>query len=316
MLSKQLAVKISRENHRVASSYAAVIPSVRATSPGAEIREEAERRAAQKALRDSYFPEKDDLKPATPTSSESQKLLQDRTPRQRIRPIAPFRRFHLYHGPRASHASYSSGIQKRKTRRRNDLATFVERSGLSRKGSELLKDIPKRQPASTLPQATVKTSADGQPVEESFTPASIQTPKTGQSMHDHPSTWDYDSDQLADELAAFALDTSQNEGQDENQSLIPNTNDEGMADINIKLDEDFIYDTYIRVPVGDGKTGEKPTNEVGLLVIDDEDQELWRTFAESDDDSEWDEEDPDSNGLSWSGGWVMLLTLYSGGQSG
>ncbi len=33
------------------------IPIVRATSPGAEIREEAERRAAQKALRDRFLPD-------------------------------------------------------------------------------------------------------------------------------------------------------------------------------------------------------------------------------------------------------------------
>ena len=34
-----------------------------------------------------------------------------------------------------------------------------------------------------------------------------------------------------------------------------------------------------------------------MLVIGEEDEELWQTFAEDEVDSEWDEEDADSNGM-------------------
>jgi Transcription factor Iwr1 len=121
--------------------------------------------------------------------------------------------------------------------------------------------------------------------------------KTGQSMHDHPSTWDYDSDQLAEELAAFALEISHNEKQAEQSSRSSETTHVGLKNANMIADEDFIYDMFIRVPIGHGKSEEQALSDVGVLVIDDEYQELWQTFAENDSDSEWDEEDPDSNGL-------------------
>lgn len=115
-------------------------------------------------------------------------------------------------------------------------------------------------------------------------------------MHDHPSSWDYDSDQLAEELAAFALEISREEAQECQPSTTMMSQDVGVKDMLVDVDEDFIYDTYIRVPVAAGSKGVASPNDVGLLIIDDKDQELWRTFVESDDDSEWDEDDPDSNG--------------------
>ena len=116
-------------------------------------------------------------------------------------------------------------------------------------------------------------------------------------MHDHQSSWDYDSDQLAEELAAFALEISREEGHEYQPSTTKESQGVGVKDILVDVDEDFIYDTYIRVPVAAGSKGEASPNDVGLLIIDDKDQELWQKFAESDDDSEWDEDDPDSNGL-------------------
>ncbi|ERF71793.1 hypothetical protein EPUS_01708 [Endocarpon pusillum Z07020] len=285
-----------REEGRVVSNYVASgIPIVRATSPGAEIREEAERRAAQKALRGRFLPEEHSSaskKPARDVIATSQ-TVRASTPLQR--PAAPLRHFHLDHGHRASRLNQPSGIRKRKTARRNYLATFIESSKTSRQGSELLDTLPREKPIHRPQDGTVKSRVDGKPVDQSLISMPTRVNKTGQSMHDHPSSWDYDSDQLAEELAAFALEISREEGQEYQPSMTKMSQGMGVKDILVDVDEDFIYDTYIRVPVAAGGKGVASPNDVGLLIIDDKDQELWRTFAESDDDSEWDEDDPDSN---------------------
>jgi hypothetical protein len=264
-------------------------PVVRATSPGAEIRDEAERRSAQKALRDRYVPAADAAKRNVSSLTDRQKATTEDGFTQSTRPIAPLRQFHLYHGHKHSHSNHLSGIQKRKTTRRNYLATFVERSKPSTQVSEL--------PGTVNEDSTRKNHGGGNAVEQSVNPSMSRTEKTGQSMHDHPSTWDYDSDQLAEELAAFALEISHNEKQDEQSSRSSETTHVGLKNANMIPDEDFIYDMFIRVPIGHGKSEEQALSDLGVLVIDDEYQELWQTFAESDSDSEWDEEDPDSNGL-------------------
>lgn len=298
MVSKELPTNHVRESSRAVSSHAASgIPVVRATSPGAEIKEEAERRAAQKVLRDRYLPEKNCRKPTKPALDDVQKGSLAEILPQHLKPNTSLRRFHLHHGPKVSPLKHLSGIQKRKTARRNHLATFVERSKVSRRGSDLLHKIASRPLASALRDDTAKNSPDAQPVEENRNSVPRRINKTGQSMHDHPSTWDFDSDQLAEELAAFALEISQDENQGKQDSTITKAQGLGFMDAGMNLDDDFIYDTYIRVPIGDGRKSVEFTNDVGLLVIDDEDQELWQTYIESDDESEWDEEDPDSNGL-------------------
>ncbi len=148
------------------------------------------------------------------------------------------------------------------------------------------------------PQDSIMESRiDGKPVDQSLTSVPSGIKKTGQSIRDHPSTWDYDSDQLAEELAAFALEISREEKQECQANVTKEFQGVDIKDSYVDMDEDFIYDTYIRVPVIAGSKGEASRNDVGLLVIDDKDQELWQTFVESDDDSEWDEDDPDSNGL-------------------
>lgn len=86
------------------------------------------------------------------------------------------------------------------------------------------------------------------------------------------------------------------------------------------MDEGYVYDTYIRVPVprstGDGLTDPlsdtnntltpstphdiDPTRkDIGLVVITEEDEDLWENFLENDDSDEenWDGEDVDSNGI-------------------
>lgn len=291
------------------------IPIVRATSPGAESRDEAERRNAQKVLRDNYSPWQKLSTPVEPVRSGLQETSPDNKGSQRTWSVATLRRFHLYHGSRAGHSKCSSGIKKRKATQSNHLATFVERSHLSREASQLVDKVAKRQSDSGLRGGTIKSTTDCQTVEGNVCPVPERLRRAGQSMHDHPSTWDQDSDQLADELAAFALEISQNEKHARQASAPAKAYCADIDDTHVVMDEDFIYDTYIRVPISDGKDGDEPSNDVGLLVIGDDDQELWQTYVESDDDSEWDEEDPDSNGLFSNVCWEMSLTLNSRGQS-
>jgi Transcription factor Iwr1 len=315
-VSKEPTTKNVRGSHRAVSSFATSgIPVVRATVPGAEIKEEAERRAAQTVLRDRYSTQKDGPKLEKPAFNDAPNApLAQISPHHR-KANASLRRFHLHHGPKVSHLKHQSGIQKRKTARRNHLATFVERAKVSRRRSDILDDLTARPSVSAFRDSSKKALTDAQLLEESRSAAARRTNKIGQSMLDHPSTWDYDSDQLADELAAFARDISQDENREMRDCAIAKARDVSITDASMNEDDDFIYETYVRVPLAHEITANESRNNVGLLVIDDEDQELWQTYVESDDDSEWDEEDPDSNGLCDLWPLEMSLTLYSGGQS-
>lgn len=84
-------------------------------------------------------------------------------------------------------------------------------------------------------------------------------------------------------------------------------------------DEDYVYDVYIRKPLPEAGLFSNPlTNletdqdswfrqngidttrqDIGVIVITQEDEGYWENFVESDDDEEqWDDEDADSNGTS------------------
>lgn len=75
-------------------------------------------------------------------------------------------------------------------------------------------------------------------------------------------------------------------------------------------DADYVYDVYIRRPIGESEMLKnplaeldsvqqqkslEPTHGVGVIVITAEDEEYWEHFVE-DDEEEWDSEDADSNG--------------------
>lgn len=86
--------------------------------------------------------------------------------------------------------------------------------------------------------------------------------------------------------------------------------DQVMDDvIDIESEEDFVYDTYVR---SCGQVVSKPkdmtepmiceagnieNNRIGILVIEDADQEIWETFAEEEEsDKEWNSDEEDENG--------------------
>ena len=81
-----------------------------------------------------------------------------------------------------------------------------------------------------------------------------------------------------------------------------------MSDLKVVLDDslmdvdsqdDYVYETYIRIPRSQLVNQNDPTNKdvtYGILVIEEEDQGLWEMYAEADEDPTWEEEDEDSNG--------------------
>lgn len=87
--------------------------------------------------------------------------------------------------------------------------------------------------------------------------------------------------------------------------------DQIMADvIEIESEQDFVYDTYV---LSSGQVVSKPkdmaepmisepgnvdNNTIGILVIEDADQEIWETFAEGEEsDREWNSDEEDENGM-------------------
>ena len=81
-------------------------------------------------------------------------------------------------------------------------------------------------------------------------------------------------------------------------------------------DEDYVYDVYIRKPLPEAGLFSNPLTDletdqgawfrqngidttrqdIGVIVITQEDEGYWENFVESDDDEGWDDEDADSNG--------------------
>lgn len=95
-------------------------------------------------------------------------------------------------------------------------------------------------------------------------------------------------------------------------------------------EDDYVYDTYVRSagPLADasGKASEGDMgrlecidhSKIGILIIAEEDQEEWDTFAEVDQDSDkdWNSEEEDENGSSnrqWSNICKDFTDLNSGG---
>lgn len=87
--------------------------------------------------------------------------------------------------------------------------------------------------------------------------------------------------------------------------------DQVMDDvIEIESEEDFVYDTYVR---SSGQLVSRPkdmaepmiseagnveNNRIGILVIEEADQEIWETFAEEEEsDKEWNSDEEDENGM-------------------
>ena len=74
------------------------------------------------------------------------------------------------------------------------------------------------------------------------------------------------------------------------------------VDVDMLSDDGYIFDTFVHDhsgEVADGqRDGDAEPGIVGVLVIEEEDQELWQSYLDeqADSDKDWDSEDEDSNG--------------------
>lgn len=126
--------------------------------------------------------------------------------------------------------------------------------------------------------------------------------KTGQSIRDDPATWDLNSDRLADELMTLALemDPDAKAAFDAEPRSYKNAD---MLDIQpdpmiVDGVENYVFETYVRVQENSIPGFDlTQSSNLGYLVIDEEQEELWEQYLndDDDDDEDWDEEDADSN---------------------
>jgi hypothetical protein len=260
-------------------------------------------RAAQKAQREQQQQQQQqntDLKTAEAQSADLESTVTPSGLHQQAR------RFHLARslssfpdaGPTASYRKPTSKIQP-------PLATFVERRAVLLAGHDYLtrpavdRILTKSSSADNtdLSKATDFSSEDT----KTFVKPIAPTKKAGTSISDHPSTWDITSDQLANELAALAMEIEPPElpvGHSKETFTAPGPVLPTHRDVEM-TDDDFVYEIYVRVaredaPLASLQPGPLDSN-YGLLVIEEQDEELWQFYMEGDDEeSDWDEED--SNG--------------------
>lgn len=267
------------------------MPAVGSTLPGDEIKDFVSYRAAQD-LRNGNV--QNHTKPLV-TGDESQ-------------PLPHARRFHLtrdlslmYHPQQGTSRKVSSHV-------RPHLPTFVEK----------FQDIT---PYAEPPIDRIITSLDGANHEldvqkiladdamikrettAPFRQAKPSSAKSGQSIRDDPATWDLTSDRLADELMTLALEMDpvamaayRAESILEQNHTPHNTQQDVML---IDAPDDYVYETYVRVQEKGMQSLGVLTqlNNLGYLVIDEDQEELWDQYLRDEDDSDddWDEEDADSN---------------------
>jgi len=294
------------------------IPTVRSSAPGDHVRDYARLKESLKNKTEEQTSHTSQTQEGVPqnagASSLSPTSAEDNNPQQP-------RRFHLTR--HLSSVPLAPGrIQRTKIDIRPPLATFVERHTATFKhernpiyeSDPVDKVIDLRQAQNEAPQLVSEGPTPN--LEElqfskrapikSFVIAEAQPNRKGTSIQDHPSTWDHDSDQLADELAALAmeLDPEAKNRADELEAkavasspppFVPADSDRMILD-----DNDFVYETYIKVQHSAGQAPLVEMNDwgtnVGVLVIDEEDEDLWNKYVDSDHDDDWDEED--SNGGS------------------
>ena len=161
-------------------------------------------------------------------------------------------------------------------------------------------------------------------------------PATAQNIKESSSQWDHNSEVLVGQLQNIVFQetnaaraTAQNgetAPQLRAQSKSPeprqlaakeivdaSTEDESMMEmIDNEHDNRYVYETYVRSVAPPANTSAEfseghmdrlqsiDNSKIGILVIAEEDQEEWETFAEGDQDSDkdWNSEEEDENGLS------------------
>ncbi|KAL9106245.1 MAG: hypothetical protein Q9227_008713 [Pyrenula ochraceoflavens] len=116
-------------------------------------------------------------------------------------------------------------------------------------------------------------------------------------------SYEWSSDEaLIREMQEIALETIQADQKSRPDSESSYTNQVSNREedaLDLELDEDYVLETYLRRPLDVSSSAEIPrasnSEKVGFLVVDEEDVDLWTGYATSDEETIWDEDDPDSN---------------------
>jgi len=299
--------RVRQEKQRSASQNDnSGIPQIRTTQPGDELRDMKALKAAMK----SQVANEGTVGLTNASSNQQQDMSKATAPPQTSAIKAPTnaRRFHLsrdqdFLAPSRIHAGVRKSLQRPKTH----LATFVENalshSGQNARISSKVAPIDRVIEAKTL-DLPESSEAQKQVVtkhifDQPFVKPPTDIAKTGHSIHSHPSTWNFDSDQLASELAAFAFEIDPTG--DGEPVVLHSKSNFGAAEAGSASEDDYVYETYVRLPHNAAVQTEIEQKNlmanIGVLVIAEEDEELWEAYAESDSEDEWDEEDADSNGM-------------------
>lgn len=278
------------------------IPSVRATTPGDEITDFQKYKITQEnKLRSSE-------------ASTSQTGSYDTSPLRGSNHATnvPARRFHLTRDiSTLLKANPAGGIRRPRAYIRPPLATFIEKHpirsidspGINLRSSPVDSILEVKNATSItdaqapLDEASILSKT---PINPFLKPSPINT-RSGNSIRDDPTTWDQDSDQLANELAALAFDIDPGDASEPPQVIPAVTKTAAhhkKESVPPDNDDDFILETYVRVKRDPNVDVLVYANtEVGVLIIDDENEDLWERYIhDDDDDDEWNEEDEDSNG--------------------
>ena len=299
-------------SRRRASLQTNGIPQIRATTPGEELSDFAKLRAAQTSQeKGSEAKSKDGLSEPSKTVSATTAIPASTPGKASL--ASETRRFHLAHDLSALSRVHGSGrVSKRTNKFKPPLPTFIE--AMEKAIANGNNSMQIREPIDRIVQKPLDTRLDA-PTDETDTTASAvsdtvptflkpdsSAEKVGRSINDDPSTWDITSDQLADQLAALAMEIDP--GSDHSMpkvhevALVPEPA-AATPDTHIPDDDDFVYETYVKIDTktsdhgGDAILVDVDVN-VGVLVINEEDEELWEEYMQSDDEEDWDEED--SNG--------------------
>ena len=172
-------------------------------------------------------------------------------------------------------------------------------------------------------KASLTGDVTGMPVESdttTFVKPVQPKKKWGTSINDHPSTWDLESDQLADELSALAMEMDEDSDSapvEHTAATVPQQQIHAKPDVD--MSDDFVYETYVRHPRNEAiiipAVADPAQSTYGLIVIDQEDEELWQQYMEEEEDSEWDEEDSNGKRTTNALKYHALISI-SRGQSG
>lgn len=299
------ALNAHKSGRAVSSNVTRTVPVVQATEPGAEFEDETRRLA----------PPKPGVKENT--HDGVQKLQEHNTgappfeAREPMPDVEP-RRFHLTK-PLSRSSAYNGQLRHEyaaNPSQPSKLALFVERQ--AEKEQDVNEEQHTEGTTGSMPDTEMeiigvtprkkrpKANAAEKRFQESQKKVQSEIDARKATMPESPLPEEADNGNSYGEPSKRAqrilLDMArEDQGLSDMSQLKKALEDNGME---IDGEADYVYETYIRVPRSELLKFNDIAGQVrsfGILVIEEEDQQLWETYAEAEED-EWDDEDEDSNG--------------------